>query len=213
MMKNFPKKIKILALIGVDGAGKTTTAMKLKEYFENQQQRPKVIYMGRGRNRALPGARDLAQKVGLRLPAPQQLPELSGVKKKALYLLRDLSYVLDAYARYFLYIIPSLLKGETVITDRYAYDILLNEEHHNFFTFLLLKCYPRPDYIFYLYHDPQTLKARKDERTPQELARQIAVLRGLKEKLGNMYELKTEGVESTLEKIIAIIERKQNAQQ
>ena len=204
---------KLISLIGVDGAGKTTTALKLKDYIESNKRTCKVIYMGRGKNRALPGARAVARKAGINLPQPEQLPQLKGVKKRILCFLRDITYVLDAYTRYLFYIVPSLIKGEVVITDRYAYDILLNEGYYGLTKFLLLRLYPKPDYLFYLYHDPEVLILRKDEKTFKELNRHIRILRSLKEQFSilnyqKVYEVKTESLDSTLRQIVDVIEGK-----
>ncbi|MBN3038375.1 MAG: hypothetical protein JW869_03035 [Candidatus Omnitrophica bacterium] len=209
------QRVKIVALIGADGAGKTTTAFRLKDYLEAKNRQCRVLYMGRGKNRALPGARAIAKKAGLNLPRPQELHDLKGAKKTILCFLRDIAYMFDAYARYLVFILPSLRKGEMIITDRYAYDILLNEDHHALIKFLLLRLYPKPDYLFYLYNDPDILIARKDERTFRELTRHINVLKSLKEKFArlnytNVYELKTDKVDQTLEEIIRLIERNQN---
>ena len=165
--------------MGVDGAGKTTLAEGLKSALEKNQRKCNIVYMGRGRERVMLGGRDMARAVGVNLPTGEEVSRGNGIGHRVLRTARDAMYLLDAYARYIRYLRPRHRRREVIITDRYAYDLLLNERTAQWVRWALLHFYPAPDLLFYLQHEPEVLHERKPQYTPERLARDMEKLEQL----------------------------------
>jgi thymidylate kinase len=200
------KKSTVIALIGVDGSGKSTTSEGIKKHFETYiGKKCDIVYMGRGRNRALPGARSTMKKIGLSLPHPDKIKHQNKVIGKMLYMARDMAYVLDAFARYVFFIYFNKRKGVNIITDRYAYDIMLNENTLGATRKLIINFYPRPDFVIYLYNSPQILYDRKLQHGTEKLLADMKILEKVADELSakkiNVLKIKTDDINETLEKI------------
>lgn len=157
------KRDRLVALIGVDGSGKTTLAEGLKEALQARGQRCTTVYMGRGKGRALPGGRSAAKALGVNLPSTQDVGRGKGVFYSLLRMGRDILFLLDAYVRYARSIVPGLRDGGYVVTDRYAYDIVLNDQAPRWTGWFLVHVYPMPGVVVYLTHDPEILHRRKPQ--------------------------------------------------
>ena len=94
---------------------------------------------------------------------------------------RDVLFLLDAYARYVRSVRPGLRNGGYVVTDRYAYDIVLNDQTARWVRWILLHMYPAPGLIVYLTHDPQVLHNRKPQYDPSYLEGQMERLEAMVE--------------------------------
>lgn len=88
-------------------------------------------------------------------------------------LARDAAYVLDMWMRYLVRLWPARRRPGVVITDRYAYDLLLDPNATVLAHAVMTRLFPRPDLCVYLTADVGTLLARKSEQSPDELARQL----------------------------------------
>jgi thymidylate kinase len=181
------------ALIGPDGAGKTTIARKLERDFP---ARMKYLYMGVNRdasNRMLPTTR-LIRAVKRALgaapdtagpPDSRRLakPRPAGGRKRALAAARSAARVANQLAEEWyreLLAWSYVRRGWIVVFDRhffsdfYAFDVAdasgrpLSRRIHGFF---LAHVYPKPDLVVYLDAPPAVLLARKGEGTIEALAR------------------------------------------
>ena len=166
----------LIAVMGVDGSGKTTLAERLKAALQNGPCKCHVVYMGRGRERILPGGQSLAKVAGVNLQPAEAIASGTGRRHRALRLARDVWYLLDACARYFWHIWPRRLRGEIIITDRYAYDVLLNEGITGWVRWIILHLYPAPDLLIYLHHEPDVLSSRRPFYPLEHLAGEVAKL-------------------------------------
>lgn len=197
----------IIALLGVDGAGKSSTASEIKKILNAKGFHCKIIYMGRGRDRALPGARDTMKKLGMNPPGKDDILSRDSWITKNLIFMRDMSYLLDAFFRYIKFILPAGRRNKLVITDRYAYDIVLNKKTV-FITKLILRYwYPTPQLTFFLYNKAEILFKRKKQHNVAELEWQMNELRKIlnwkfKGK-DNYWEIKTNSVNETVEFIFS----------
>lgn len=182
-----------VALIGPDGAGKTTICRQLEQTLPLPV---KYLYMGVNRdasNSMLPTTR-LIRAVKRRLGAPPDTagpPDPARIKRRPKGMLKGLLYDLKGALR-----LANQLgeewyrqglawyyqrRGYVVLFDRhfyadyYAYDIA-NGHHERPFTrrvhgFLLQHAYPRPDLVVYLDAPAEVLFARKGEGTIAALER------------------------------------------
>lgn len=181
------------ALIGPDGAGKTTIARKLECDFP---ARMKYLYMGVNRdasNRMLPTTRlirAVKRAVGAAPdtagpPDSRRLAKArpAGARKRALAAARSAARVANQLAEEWyreLLAWSYVRRGWIVVFDRhffsdfYAFDVAdssgrpLSRRIHGFF---LAHVYPKPDLVVYLDAPPAVLLARKGEGTIEALAR------------------------------------------
>ena len=201
-----PKRAKVIALVGVDGSGKSTASENIKDYFETYfGKKCEAVYMGRGRNRALPGARATMGKLGVKLPTGDKIKHEGALKRKLLYVARDLAYVIDAFARYFFFIYLRKRKKINVVTDRYAYDIMLNEHTYNATRKFIVNFYPRPDVLIYLYNAPEKLYARKEQHGVEKLLADMKVLESVVDEMAakglKVVKIRTDSIDDTMERI------------
>lgn len=165
----------LIAIVGVDGAGKTTAAAALCRQFEAEGKHCEIVYMGKGRERVLPGVRTTASSLGLHIAEPNTMRNRRDAKSAVYSLFRDLVYLLDMYLRYLLRVLPRRWTGVTIITDRYAYDLFLHDWPTALLRFCLLYLYPKPTVLFYLSQPVEAVYSRRPEEDRTELVRQIGV--------------------------------------
>lgn len=204
------KKGRLIALLGVDGSGKTTASEIIKDFFEDRLgQKCIVVYMGRGKNRALPGARASMGRLGIRLPKPDMIKKQNYLKKILFYAGRDAAYMIDSFSRYLLFIFFNRREGINVVTDRYAYDIMLNEATFAITRWLIINLYPRPDILIYLYNSLDVLVKRRREHSAEKLSEDIGILEDIvnemKKKQENVFKIKTDDINRTSQIILESI--------
>ncbi len=138
-------KGKIIAILGVDGTGKTTIINILKEKLKY-----KAIYMGNKEYY-------IEKKINI---------------EKANFLLKPIIFLtmyIEEWTKYFL-LLYYKLRGEIILTDRYyKYEKILKGKYYNskteriiqkiFYDFL----YPNANKYVFLYEDYETIKKRKNE--------------------------------------------------
>jgi thymidylate kinase len=178
-----------VALVGADGAGKTTVGLRLPKELPVPAA---YLYMGdnhESATRLLPTTRLLRavkRARGTHLegggpPAVQTHPQPSALVPRAKAALRLANQVAEEWYRQAL-AWRHVRRGKIVIFDRhyfadyYAHDVTapgrpLDRRLHGL---LLERLYPRPDLVVFLDASPEVLFARKREGTPELLARRRA---------------------------------------
>jgi thymidylate kinase len=172
-------RMHLIAVMGVDGSGKTTLVERLNATLQNGPRKCHVVYMGRGRERILPGGKSLAKAAGIDIQLSETIERGTRRPHRALRIARDAWYLLDAYARYLWHIWPRRLRGEITITDRYAYDVLLNEGITGWVRWIILHLYPAPDLLIYLHHELDVLSSRRPFYKLEHLAGEVSKLNQL----------------------------------
>ena len=97
---------------------------------------------------------------------------------------RDAAYLADMFLRYLLRILPALRKPGVVLTDRYAYDLMMDPSATALPGFVLKYLYPRPDVCIYLHNSAGVLQTRKSEQSLSELNRQLDAFEKIKRPFG-----------------------------
>jgi thymidylate kinase len=163
-----------VALIGCDGAGKTTVARALERAADPPVR---YLYMGVG-----PDARDHGLPTARLARAVKRAPVPPGARS----VLRLLHRIADEWYRQLL-AAWQVRRGRVVVFDRHfladfhaadvaAPDRTATRRAHGF---LLTRAYPRPDLVIFLDAPPEVLFARKGEGTLASLTRRRAEYRQL----------------------------------
>lgn len=194
---------KVISIIGMDGSGKSTAIKNLHEKLNHHQIVNKIVYTGRGKNNIIPIA-----KIGDKYKKIEKNSEFkcrnkTGLAKSIIYTLSTPLYTLDLWLRYILQILPSKLKGEIVLTDRYSSDILLIDNVPMAIKKALFALFPKPDLLLYLYNDVQTLHKRRGHSI-EDLKRQEKLFREVNRKLDSV-KIKTKSEKDTIDKISDVV--------
>ena len=183
----------LAAITGPDGAGKSTVKEQLIRRLEAAGIPVRSFYMGRWHSHILPLA-GLAQTRGAEAvaksdadfadaaPLPGDPVKLHG--RPIFRFVRDAVYLAEMFLRYAIRLLPALWRGGIVLTDRYAFDLLLDPNVTLLARFVLTRLYPRPDLCFYLHQSAEVLHQRKAEQSLAELRRQLDVFDRYSDALG-----------------------------
>lgn len=177
---------KIVAFLGVDGAGKSTVINAIKPILDEVTHN--TVTIKHLRPGLLPPLSDLANKLRRKEPknkmtfTPVVQPHAAkpsgtlGSLFRVFYLLLDYTVGYWLYSRVFIAKQPGL-----VIFDRFADDIYLDPARFRIslnknILATLVRFTPRPDYIFCLFGAPLLIHDRKKELPLTEVVRQIDAL-------------------------------------
>lgn len=174
----------VLAILGVDGAGKSTIINAILPAL--QAATHNAIFIKHLRPGLLP---PLARLKGKRNESASTVltPHSSKPSGKVGSFFRLCYLTLDYIIGYWVIIRPKIAKQPAIILyDRYAYDLLMDPRRFRIrlssrLTGWFASLAPKPDLIFCLQGDPKTLAARKRELSAKETCRQIEALRSFAE--------------------------------
>lgn len=174
----------MISVMGPDGVGKTTfidrfsaglaeLQVKDREAVEVQHFRPQLIP---NINQLLTGKPEVISEFNNpHSAAPASMPSS---------LLRISYYWTDYVLGYWLKNRRRLIRGRTIIFDRYFFDFIVDPRRSRlslptWVPRLFLSMTPQPDLVFFLDADAEEIFARKQELQPDEIARQLDAYRAL----------------------------------
>jgi len=200
---------KIIAILGVDGAGKSTIINAIKPVLDDATHNATVVQ--HLRPTWLP---PLAHLKGKNAIATGPVLDPHGSKPSGALgsLFRLIYLMLDYILGYWVKICPKIAKQPTVVIfDRYVYDIVLDPRRFRialpskvirWFTRLA----PKPDLIFCLHGNPDVIVARKRELPLAEVARQVDALKEFAANEPRAVLISTEGtVEQSRDQVLEAI--------
>ena len=217
-------KYPCVAVVGVDGAGKSTVIDLLSRRLRKEGVPVRVEYMGKWHNQVIPlnrcytWLRSFLRRgrfgtVASAVPK-QNAPEsdaasatkrssspLSSWKRECWYILRDLSLWIEFLLRY---VVKLRIKNRLILCDRYLYDMLLTP--HSFLLPWLLRLYPRPQKLFFLAGPGDLVFSRKGQHSPEWIDRAQEDYR----RIFTAYRLNWEefSVERSAEEIVEVLYRR-----
>jgi len=196
----------LISLVGSDGTGKSSIGELLKDRFQNEHYKAPLFYMG-AINHILITSKILSKLSSLnkqRKPSEQNDAKIIKMRLSLVSLIKEvtfLHYIVELFARYFIWIRPRLKKGEVVITDRYIYDFLIINKFLNrcsWFREFIIWLIPSPDLLVCLYNNPDIILKRKKGNSNEETMRQNKIFLSLEQHVHSFKKFKTDG---TLEEI------------
>lgn len=207
LLRYFQPSGLFVVLLGPDGSGKSTVALGLQEYLKPLFRSCRYFH---GHFRILPRLRDLAIKLGMKLPEENSLDNPIAVRpgvNAPLGLIRSLInlgyYTLD-YILGYPVIIKARIRGDLIIFDRYYYDYVIQRVTTvpNWLKSIGLYIIPKPDMVIYLKNQPDIILARKPELSREELERQGAICGQVISSLAHGVTIETTGTpEETIIKV------------
>ncbi|MDQ7051471.1 MAG: hypothetical protein Q9P14_00680 [candidate division KSB1 bacterium] len=191
----------VIAFIGPDGAGKSTTISAIQEYLNRLGLNTHVAYLGpwggslfhfKNRLKWLnvdPYREDYkAYYAGKLQQKPSPLPLLKQLKLAVRSAMYYPLLMIEMAARWYVRVLPRLREGRVVLADRYIYDMLVGYKSRPMDYQVgvrrwLCRLYPRPDFGVLLDADPEVIYARK----PQLRASHLTLIRPLYRQVANQY--------------------------
>lgn len=201
-----------IVLLGPDGSGKTTVS---KKFVENINcSRKSYLYLGSNKKRMIPRP-NINKKNSKRLSGFSnefsRKPRFR-IRKLIREHLRLIYNASEYILYYYLKVFPLLLKDYLVVGDRYFYDVLALKDStlKPIEEKIILQFIPSPSCTILLDNDPEIIKARKDESELEEINRLLLKYKdlGRQNPKINMYEIRNENLESTVEKLIVLFWKK-----
>ena len=194
----------VIAIVGTDGSGKSTTQEQLQTNLEKEGYRTKYRYMGRARGNVL-----MSDSIKSSASAAS---EKSRSRRLLLKYLASWFYVFDYSVRFVRIWFLSRIRGYTVLCDRYFYDIETMERYSRFAYAILRLVALKPDILVGLDCSVEVLMQRKAERSREEYARQRDFYRRLARNANVKYwrtTLRTDEIDSVqiVDRICAIVHR------
>jgi thymidylate kinase len=184
---------KLVILVGPDGSGKTTCSTAIVKRLGDTRLKARNVYLGA--QKPLLPTRKWSQQIRRKLKPEGSVKPIKDVNRKQR--LRGIVHIMaDKWLRYVVQVRPALVRGETVVLDRYFYDLRTFAHplvKHPIIDRMIMACIPEPALGFSLQADPARIAARKNELTVAETARQIECYRGLRQWVRNFHEVDAEG--------------------
>ncbi len=161
----------LVAVVGPDGAGKTTLALNLQTMLTPAFRRVDRFHL-------LPRVL-LRRREAL---APVTDPHGRRARGRTLSLLKAIYYLLEYRAGYLLAVRPLLVRSSLVIFDRYYHDLVVDPLRHRYggstaLLKLVGRLIPQPDMLLVVDAPESDLQARKAEVSREEASRQRAAYR------------------------------------
>jgi len=203
---------KVVAILGVDGAGKSTIINAIKPVLDMATHNTVVVQ--HLRPTIFPPLSRLKGKAAT-INVPVLDPHEQKPSGKAVSLFRLVYLMLDYVFGYWLKTRPMIAKQPTlVIFDRYAYDIIIDPLRFRIglpakLIRAMVWIAPKPDLIICLYGNPRVLQIRKLELPLGEVERQVRALKQFASTRSNSYLVSTEkSISETSSDVLKIMLKK-----
>lgn len=182
---------KLVAFIGMDGAGKSTVVDACYEIIKNSGISIKKIYLGRGKKTILPVQ-------GPALALKNKTADTPHLTKSLVYSCGAMVYALDFALRG-----TAVRRSTLMISDRFTSDILLMPNVPRILKRALYFFLPKADKYVYIYNDVPVLSKRKGHDR-EDLERQEKEFVWINNVL-NSHKLKNEQLGKTVEAGIKLV--------
>ncbi len=199
----------VVAVLGVDGAGKSTVIKSVRLLLNSTTHYDTFVY--HLRPGLLPPLARLKGKI--KASGDTSLGPHGSTPSGVLGSLLRLSWlILDYVLGYWLRIRPKIAdRPAVVIFDRYAYDLALDPRRFRiglpgWVAALFARLAPRPDLIICLHAAPEVIAARKQELPIEEIRRQVEAVRDFAATHPTAVLISTDGsVEEVRERVLCAL--------
>lgn len=151
----------LIALVGVNGAGKTTMAnAAMEKYYDIATFFHGSFGYYFGWESFLPLTKLLSKQM-----KKKDKSVFKDLNKSKFSLKKELVFVyeyIEYLARYLFLVRPKLKRGKLVVCDRYFYDIYGQHNCKSYVMNLLMRLFPKPDYLFVL-DAPVSVISKRDK--------------------------------------------------
>ena len=196
----------MIAIIGTDGSGKSTTIKKLSEKLDQNKIKNTIIYAGRGKEQILPikkigGIFTTRKKNKIKKKTGQtELDRKTEVmieyKNPIIKILTTKLYFLEYLMKYWFKILPARKKYDIVILDRSYIDMFVSPNTTQWLVKIYYKLLPKPTHI-QIYADAITANKRNPRHPIEDIERQINIYNKIQKEI----TLKINSVENNPEEI------------
>jgi len=174
---------KMIAFVGIDGAGKTTIIKRVSGLLEKRGKKCGVYYMGLGRDLRMPFLKKAMGAYSHRKYSSKKTEGGEGVKRDN-YRVRSFYWLLVYYSELFLrYFRARFSRKDYVLFDRYFYDGLVFSGEGNFSW--LRRFIPKPDKCFLIYAPATVIRKRKKEAEMKDIEEFYSKM----DKVGDYFEV------------------------
>lgn len=201
LYQKLPTKKLLISFIGADGSGKSTATKITGKLLNDLQERCVELYLGRWiRVKSVNAAARASKNIW---------KNNSWFQTSLTPLLRDILYILK-YTKESAIIAVLRITGRHVVTDRYVYDVEVQQNVTRIIRPLIRHLFTKPYPLIYLHNDAKAIFDRKGEFSVDEIARQQRVY----DKIAIMHDafkIESSNLEETTFIIACIISKIRNS--
>lgn len=203
---------KMIAFLGVDGAGKSTIIREISPVLMQATHSPVIVHHLRPNFLPPLAALRIGAKKDESASEVVQNPHASRPSGGFISVIRAFYLTANYVLGYWFCLRVALArKPNFIIFDRYAYDMVVDPARFrislpSWITSIFVSLAPKPDVVFCLIGSPYEIAGRKNELPVEEIARQVEVLKSMAKGISCAHIVSVDqGVASTRQQVLCVL--------